>query len=92
MRANNGKIMARFQPGHKLAKGRPPGAKNKATLAKDFVESWREFERTPDYDENWKRRVKAGRAAHLETLGIKLVHPEQLNHNVTGKLIIEWES
>jgi hypothetical protein len=84
--------MARFQPGHKLAKGRPKGAKNKATLAKDFVQHWAEFEKDPEYIANRTRRILAGRAAHLETLGIKLVHPEQSNHNLTGKLVIEWES
>ena len=84
--------MARFQPGHRFAKGRPPGAKNKKTLARDFVTSWREFEQSPEFDANWKRRVLAGRAAHLETLGIKLVHPEQTQHQITGKLVIEWEN
>ena len=84
--------MAKFQKGHPKLGGKRKGSKHKATLVKDFVESWREFERTPEYDENWKRRVKAGRAAHLETLGIKLVHPETSNHNITGRLIVEWES
>ena len=80
-----------FPKGHK-GPGRPKGAKNKATIAKDFVQSWAEFEKSPEYEANWKQRVFKGRAAHLETLGIKLVHPEQTTHNITGKLVIEWES
>lgn len=71
--------------------GRPKGAKNKATLARDFVQAFREFQQTETYHQNWQARVLRGRAAHLETIGIKLLNPEANAVNLTGKLVIEWE-
>jgi len=84
--------MARFQPGHKLAKGRPPGAKNKATIARDFIESFSEFSKSPEYEDSWRRRVLSGRAPHLETYGLKQIYGDRRDVNVSGDLVLRWQS
>lgn len=61
-----------FEPGHKGKGGRPPGARNTATL--EVRELARLLIEDPAYRSNLRRRLIAGKAAQMEALLFKYAY------------------
>lgn len=66
--------MGRFQPGHKLAKGRPKGSKNRSTIERNLLTRAADWIDGQDYFDNVKKRVERGRAPHMETYFAQRLH------------------
>jgi hypothetical protein len=57
-----------FQKGHKKLGGRKRGTPNKAT--RDVKEFFAEFMSSPEYQDNIRQRILAGRAVPIEQVGL----------------------
>lgn len=66
--------MGKFQPGHKLAKGRPKGSPNKKTVEKNLLTRMQPWIDGDEYTANVKGRILRGRAPHMETYFAQRIH------------------